>query len=49
MSWVKFGAVLLGGAFGAVFAILSIEFFHSTVNQLGYVAAVQYLAASCVL
>ena len=39
MSWVKFGAVLLGGALGAAFAILSIEDFQSTASQLGYLAA----------
>lgn len=39
MSLVKFGAVLIGGALGAIFAILSIEFFDSNVSQLGYLAA----------
>ena len=39
MSWVKFGAVLTGGAFGAIFAILSIEFFNSNISQFGYLAA----------
>ena len=39
MSWVKFGAVLIGGALGAIFAILSIDFFGSNVSQLGYLAA----------
>ena len=32
MSWVKFGAVLTGGAFGAIFAILSIEFFDLNMS-----------------
>lgn len=39
MSLVKLGAILFGGALGAFFAILSIDFFHSNVSQLGYVAA----------
>ena len=39
MSWVKFGAILIGGALGASVAILCIEFFHSNSSQLGYVAA----------
>lgn len=39
MTWANLGAILIGGALGAFFAILSIEFFHSNVDQLGYAAA----------
>ena len=39
MSSVKFSAVLIGGALGAAIAMLSIDFFHSTAEQLGYLAA----------
>ena len=39
MNWVKCGAVLIGGASGAAFAILSIELFNSNDQQLGYAAA----------
>lgn len=39
MNWVKCGAVLIGGASGAAFAILSIELFDSNDQQLGYAAA----------
>jgi hypothetical protein len=37
--WVQLDAILVGGALGAFFAILSINFFHSTVRQLAYLAA----------
>ena len=39
VSWVKFGAILIGDALGASVAIMCIEFFHSNSSQLGYVAA----------
>ena len=39
MNWVKCGAVLIGGASGAAFAILSIELFDLNDQQLGYAAA----------
>ena len=36
---IKFGAILIGSALGALFAILSIDFFDSNVSQLGCMAA----------
>jgi len=38
MSCVQAGAVLLGGVFGAVFAISFIKYFDSNGSQLGFVA-----------
>ena len=49
MNWVKCGAVLIGGASGAAFAILSIELFIQTTNNSGMQLHVRYLAVSCAL
>lgn len=45
MSWVKFGAILIGGALGTFLAILSIKVFDSDASQLGFVAACSIFGA----